>query len=82
MAKKTDKIVKKLIEEQQSLGKDLVQMYQAGFLDSYKKYIGRVGKRYRKIIAKINKDCQESFEKRFMEKIDKEIKKHGKTKQR
>jgi hypothetical protein len=50
-------------------GQDLLQMYQAGFYDCWRKL--KVG---RFILKQYNLACLRSFEKRFIKVIDKKVK--------
>lgn len=51
---------------------DLIQMYQAGYRDAYRKLkLGRLN------LTELNKNCSEAFTMRFKGKLNRKINKNG-----
>jgi len=60
------------LKEAQQAGQDLIQMYQAGFMDGFN------NRRYAPAtFQKIRDKCKKAFDKRFRQKIMKQVKKNG-----
>lgn len=62
---KLSKSDKSLISDAKDIGKAMIEMYQAGFLDGY-----RMGKGRKVYFKTLNNKCRRAFEKRFVINLD------------